>query len=171
MLNLFKRAPQERAPVDISAKGEIAASVSHVFDLLDFSSEKNALRERGFEFELEAGSFGLDDFKATDPAFPEAIFHFSVDTYVPEREIAFRTKIETENSPVGNFVESRSHYRLKALGENRCFLELTETTTLRDGLSDRAFQQEVATLVFSVERHLARITVHAVEGVEAATLV
>lgn len=171
MLNLFKRAPVERPPVDISAKGEIAASVAHVFDLLDFSSSKNALRERGFQFELEPGSFGLDDFTAVDPAFSDAVFHFSVDTYVPEREIAFRTRIETDIAPLGNFVESRSHYRLKALDKNRCFVELTETTTLRDGLSDRAFQQEVATLVFSVERHLSRISVHAVEGVEAATRV
>lgn len=171
MLNLFKRTPIERPPFEVSAKGEIKASAERVYDLLDFSSPQNALRERGFIFSQAVGGIGLDDFEARDPELDGVVFHFSVDTYVPTKEICFSTKIESDDVALGNFVESHSHYRLTPIDKNSCLLELTETTKLRDGLSERAFQQEAATLIYSVERHIARLSVHAVHGVEAAKLV
>ncbi|MGH1422763.1 MAG: hypothetical protein ACRBEQ_13195 [Hyphomonas sp.] len=171
MLNFLTNRRANRDPLTITANLEVEADLDRVFDLLDFNAPRNALRERGFKFVQAPGQEDQHEFHAEDPAIEDLKFDFCVDTYLPQRELAFSTFIQSDTIPLGDLVKHHSHYVLKPLGENRCHLELTETAHVRDGLSNRKYQKELAALIYSVERHLVRLSVHAVKGAEAAELV
>ncbi len=171
MLNFLTNRRANRDPLTITANLEVEADLDRVFDLLDFNAPRNALRERGFKFAQAADQEDQHEFHAEDPTIEDLKFDFSVDTYLPQRELAFSTIIQSETLSLGNLVKSHSRYVLKSLGKNRCNLELTETAHLREGLSNRKYQMEMAALVYSVERHLVRLSVHAVKGADAAALV
>lgn len=171
MLNFLTKRHISREPIFVATEGEIEANLARVFNLLDFGAPQNALRERGFKFSETPGQSGLATYHAQDPHFDDLDFEFVVDTYVPQRELAYSTRIASKKTPLGNIVHTHSHYVLSPVGEDRCRLKLTETTQLRPGLSVRKYQMEFAALVYTVERHLARLGVHAVKGRAAAELV
>lgn len=171
MLNFLTKTNITREPLVVATAGEIDATLARVFDLLDFSTPRNALRERGFKFSEATGQNDLSTYHAQDPYFDDLQFHFDIDTYVPQREFAYSTRIESKEKSLGNIVHTHSHYRLKEVNDDRCHLELSETTQLRAGLSLRKYQMEFASLVYTVERHLARLGVHAAQGHEAAELI
>lgn len=164
MLSMFKRQPANE-PITIHGDIEIRAGAADVFRLLDFSSKDNALRARGFEF--CEGSVDVGRFKVVNPDMPDVVFQFDVTKRRPGREITFRSTMECEN-PFGAIEQSVSAYSILPIGERYCKLELTETAHLREDLSEVDRDAEQSMLILSVHNNLARLKLHAEQGLDAA---
>lgn len=153
-------------PVEIETSLEAEAPIERLFDLLDFGSPGNVLRERGFLFLDEPlGSIGV--FRATDPANPDVIFRYAVDVCEWPNRIRFETRFETvEEDTV--LQKTMSDYTLISMGAYRSSLHLVETCWLKPGLSQKKFRMEQAMLNLSVQQHVTRLCVHASLGLEEA---
>ena len=154
-------------PVTVSVDGEIEASVDRAFELIDFSSPGNALRERGFVFtEPEEG--GPEHYTFHHPHMDDIVHQVRVIRKSDLKMYEFETTLKSAE-PVGNFVKSKSFYTFTAIDGARCKLDVTESTWLSEGLDEEDLAAEVVMLTHALQNHVVRLTLHAVQGIEGAT--
>lgn len=153
-------------PIEIETRLDADAPIERLFDLLDFGSPGNALRERGFLF-LDEPMGSIGRFRATDPVRPDVIFSYHVDLCEWPIRIRFETRFEAVDE-LGALERSVSDYSLVSTGAYSSSLHLVETCWLRPGLSRKKQRMEIAMLNLAVQQHVTRLCVHASFGVEEA---
>ncbi|MGB3625578.1 MAG: hypothetical protein WA989_07115 [Henriciella sp.] len=153
-------------PVEIEVGLGAEAPIERLFDLLDFGSPGNALRERGFLF-LDEPMGSIGRFRATDPVRPDVIYSFEVDVCEWPSRIRYETQFETDDQD-GSIERSISDYNLTSTGSDTARLHLVETCWMKAGYSRKRQRMEQAMLNLAVREHVTRLCVHASLGIEEA---
>lgn len=98
-------------------------------------------------------------------AVPDLEFELVETERVPNASIGFDCWI---NPRVGNLDTSHELYRLEALGDNACRLELVNTVSFSKRLRRRELESEAIKLTLSIHNALAKLKIQAEQGIEAA---
>jgi len=162
MLPFFRRKVVPAGPHEFGAEIEIERPASEVYPLLDFADPRNAKRELGDRVEAIAGAPGRFDLVVD--VLPDATFSLTVTAEERDREYAFWCV----SAPLfGNVARSHERYVLEDLGKEGCRLILTQTIEFDRELSEDEYGMEAMMLTFAGFSALAKIKLHAEEGVEA----
>lgn len=176
MFGMFRRK-RETEPTtqredihEFAAEVEIDAPLDRVFELLDFSSPGNALRERGVDIVdiSEPGAPGTL-FVGCDPEMADVSFSFAVEHRDAPRSIAFKTVMRS-STPVSGLVDSRSVYRLSEAENGQITVEHRELARFRDDLTDEELATEYAMMGIAIYNDLAKLKLHAEIGPDATKL-
>jgi hypothetical protein len=162
MLPFFRKKGVSSGPHEFGAEIEIERPASEVYALLDLADARHAKRQLGERVEEIAGKPGRFDLAMAD--LPGAVFALTVTPERRDLEYGF----SCESTPTfGRVARSHEHYALENLGQEGCRLVLTNTVEFIGPLSEDEYAMEAMMLSFACFNALAKIKVHAEEGVEA----
>lgn len=162
MFGRLKRKPDPIGPFEFGHAVEIARPCAEVYGLIDWGDPRNAKRALGNKVERVGGA--PERFRLWLDLVPGHAFEMVVAETVPGKVYAFETEVIP---PIGRLASSRERYRLEPLGEGACRLVLTVSASFAGGLSDEAVAMEVMMMTAACENALAKLKLHAEQGVEA----
>ncbi len=162
MLPFFRQKVVPAGPHEFGAEIEIERPASEVYPLLDLADPRHAKRQLGDRVQAVTGEAGT--FTMVVSELPDAVFTLAVTAEKREREYAFSCVSEPT---FGRVARSHEHYVLDDMGEQGCRLILTQTIEFDRELSEDEYGMEAMMLAFSGFSALAKIKLHAEEGVEA----
>jgi hypothetical protein len=160
MFEFLKRLPE--GPYQFIGAVEIERPAAEVFPLIDLVDPRYAKRQLGEQVEEIAGAPGI--YRMIIGAVPDLVFELAVTDRVAGAWIGFDCLITPR---VGRLALSHELYTLEQLGSEACRLELINTVTFADKLRPSALQQETMMMTVSVHNALAKLKLHAENGVEA----
>ena len=166
MFGLFKCNREPAGPFEFSHGIAIDRPAAEVYPLLDWADPRNAKRALGNEVEQIGRS--PDRFRMVLDLVPDVVFEMTVTAAVPGRSYAFENDFAT---PAGALVSNHETYIVEPLGEASCRLGLTVSARFVGGLSENDLAMEVMTMAMSCEAALAKLKIHAEQGVEAVRAV
>ena len=166
MFGLFKSKKAPKGPVQIAAEVEINKPADEVFALIDWADPRNAKRATGNIVRQIEGK--PDQFEMIMPFMDELLFKFIVTDNQPGRKYAFGCVIEPQS---GNLAHSHESYEIEPLGDDSCHLLLICETTFVDGLREKEWLCEVATMTASVQSALQKLKLQAEHGADVAKAV
>jgi hypothetical protein len=159
-----KLAPD--GPVEIRREVEIAAPAEDAYALVDWADPRNGQRALGGEITPLAGVPGR--FRCVLAALPGHPFEIAVTEAVPPGAYAFTCEAVPR---VGRLVRSHERYTFEPMTRSSCRLTLVMTATLAGPLRMKDHEHEVGTITRACRSALAKLKIHAEEGVEAARAV
>ena len=162
MLPFFRKQAIAAGPHEFGAEVEIERPVSEVYPLLDLADPRHAKRQLGDRVQAVTGEPGT--FTMVISELPDAVFKLAVNAEEHEREYAFSCVSEPT---FGRVARSHERYVLEDLGEHGCRLILTQTIEFDRELSEDEYGMEAMMLTFAGFSVLAKLKLHAEEGVEA----
>ncbi len=162
MLPFFRRKVVPAGPHEFGAEIEIGCPASEVYPLLDLADPRHAKRQLGDRVQAVIGEPGK--FTMVVSELPAAVFTLAVTAEECEREYAFSCVSSVSFSRVAR---SHEHYVLEDMGKAGCRLILTQTIEFDRELSEDEYGMEAMMLTFAGFSALAKIKLHAEEGVEA----
>ena len=149
-------------PIEFRCEVVIDKPAEKVYALLDWSDPRNAKRELGNEIAAIAGA--PECFRMTMPALAGHVFDMRVTQAVPPSVYAFAIAI---TPMVGRLAFSHEEYGVEPLEADTCRLTLVNTVTFASGLRMDEFRHEVAIMTIASHNALAKIKIHAEQGIEA----
>ncbi len=162
MLPFFRKKAVPAGPHEFGAEVEIERPASEVYPLLDLADPRHAKRQLGDRVQAVPGQPGT--FTLVVSELPDAVFTLVVTAEERDREYAFSCVSSVSFSRVAR---SHEHYLLEDMGKHGCRLILTQTIEFDGELSEDEYGMEAMMLTFAGFSALAKIKLHAEEGVEA----
>src|SRR5690606_37328878 len=95
---------------------------------------------------------------------PDHLVELTVTEARPGELYAFEAAL---SPPVGRLVSSHEAYAVEPLDAESCRLRLTVTATFVSGLRQKTYAAEIATMMAACHNALAKLKIHAEQGVEA----
>jgi hypothetical protein len=166
MFGFLKPTLAPAGPIEFRFDTVIEKPAEDVYALIDWADPRNGKRELGDEVTRIEGVPGR--FRLVLDGLPGHRFEISVDEEIPHASYAFTCEVAPT---IGRLVRSHELYRLEALSARSCRLTLVTTATFIDGMRLKAFEDEVLTMTVACHNALAKLKIHAEEGVEAVRAV
>ena len=165
MFHFFKPKPAPQGPIEFVGEVVIEKPAEEVYALLDWADPGNAQRQLGNEV-TAAGA--PDQFRMIMVELPDHLVEMIVTEAVPHSTYGFTINIAPM---VGRLVTSHERYSLEPLDGGTCRLTLINTVTLADGMGDEELEYEVTLMSVASHNALAKLKIHAEQGVEAVKAV
>jgi hypothetical protein len=162
MFQFFGKKSVPAGPHTFGAEIEIERSAREVYPLLDLADVRHARRQLGDKVETVAGEPGRFDLDVSE--LPDALFALTVTAQERDRCYAFSC---VSTPRFGRVARSHEHYELEDLGDKGCRLVLTQTIEFDRALGEAEYGMEAMMLSIATFNAVAKIKVHAEEGVEA----
>ena len=162
MFQFFGKKSVPAGPHRFGAEIDIELPASEVYPLLDLADPRHAKRQLGGKVEAVAGEPGRFDLAVSE--LPDALFALTVTAQEHDRCYAFSC---VSTPRFGRVARSHEHYELEDLGNRDCRLVLTHTIEFDRALGEAEYGMEAMMLSLATFNAVAKIKVHAEEGVEA----
>jgi len=162
MFGLRKPEPAPEGPVEFIVRIEVARPAADVYRLIDWADPANAKVEQGHSV-VPLNDDGRQ-FRLVMEGMEDLCFTMTVVEEQPGRRYAYSTDI---SPPVGRLEASEEHYRVDPIDDDRCMLELKTNATFQRGLNMKQFEQELAMMSHACQRGVAKLKLHAEQGVDA----
>jgi hypothetical protein len=162
MFGLLKRKAEPLGPFEFEHAIEIERPAAEVYALVDWAHPRNAKRALGNKVEHVGSS--PDRFRLHLDLVPDHRFEMIVTEAVPARSYAYDCEI---TPPVGRLASCHEAYQVEALDDGSCRLGLVVSACFVGGLSDEELAMEVMMMGVSGQNGLAKLKIHAEQGVEA----
>jgi uncharacterized protein YndB with AHSA1/START domain len=160
VFGLLKRKAEPLGPFEFEHSIEIEQPAAAVYALVDLSDPRNAKRALG----NKVTQVSAERFEMELDMCPGHVFGMTVTEVVPGRAYAFETDV---TPPIGNLVSGNETFRVEPLGDSSCRLSLTIAAWFQGHLSAEEMAMEVMMMGMAGQNALAKLKVHAEEGVEA----
>ncbi len=159
MFGFFKPRAAPEGPFTIDFDIAIDRPADEVFGLVDFADPRNAKKQVG-----TVEPTGPSTFRMQLDLLPDRVIDILVTEAEAPRVYAFEAKITPQ---AGRLAHSHERYEIEATGENSCILRLITNVTFEPGLTMRQFESEIMMMSSAVNNALAKLKIHAEQGVEA----
>lgn len=157
--------PQALFPIGphaFEAEIDIDRPASDVYPLLDLADPRHAKRQLGDRVEERTDAPGR--FAMVVAQLPDVVFALTVTHEVSGREYGFACEASQR---FGRVAQSHEHYALHERGEGGCRVVLTQTVIFDAPLPEQDFAREAMMLTMANASALAKLKLHAEDGVEA----
>jgi hypothetical protein len=159
-----KLAPE--GPIEIRCETTVECTAVDLYRLADWADPHNGRRQLGSEI------IRLDDppgrYRVGFDELPEHFVEVSVTEEVRHASYAFTCEIVPR---IGRMVRTHERYGFDPLTPASCRLSLVVTATVAGPLRVKEHEHEVATMTLASRNALAKLKLHAEDGVEAARAV
>jgi len=145
-------------PVSVDLAVEIARPAADVYALIDFADPRNAKHQLG-----EVRQTGPASFSLSLDVVPDMLFSISVTEEEAPRLYAFSAEITPR---AGQLLHNTERYEIAPDGSEACVLRLVCEATFVDDLASDQFAHEAAMLSLAVQNALAKLKIHAEQGVD-----
>lgn len=158
MFGLFKPKPAPTGPVTFEFEIDIACPAGELYRIIDFGDDKCWKREVGTVERLGPNAFcmRLDVVEGID-------FLLTVFEGVPGERYAYNCLMEPR---VGRLLKCTESYELTPAGETSCLAKITAVAEFEPGMTRKDWQEEVKMMALAVNNSLAKLKIHAEQGVE-----
>jgi hypothetical protein len=153
-------------PIEIRCDTVVQRTAEDVYRLVDWADPGNGKRQLGSEIvrlDESPGRFRI--------SLDELHGHFvevSVTEEIPHASYAFACEIVPR---IGRMVRAHEHYGFERLTVSTCRLSVVVTATVAGPLRLKEHEHEVMTMTLASRNALAKLKLHAEDGVEAARAV
>ena len=162
MFSFLKPNLAPEGPVPFRVEVDVDRPADAVYPLVDWADARNSKLALGHR--VRALDERADRFMLELEEMPGHRFDMLVSEAEPSRSYRFTTMVTPR---VGRLETCEEHYQFEPIGEGRCRLTLDVIATFRSGLKMRHFEQELALMTLSCTRALAKLKLHAEQGVDA----
>lgn len=162
MLPFLRNKSVPSGPHEFKADVEIDRPARDVYRLIDLADSLYTRRQLGDKVNAVTGE--PDTFTLVVSELPDAVFTVTVTAAEPCRHYAFSCR----SAPLfGRVARSHEDYVLEDLGKDGCRLILTNTVEFKGALKNDAYASEAMMLTLASFNAIAKIKLHAEQGVEA----
>ena len=159
MFGLFRKKPAPEGPVAFEFEEEIAVPAQELFRIVDFADEKCWKRDVGTVDKVGENKFVMRLDMLPDVDFAIGVLDVEQDTLY---------SYDCVSDPLmGNLERSIEGYQIDPTGEDSCHVTLVVMAEFREGLSKKEWDGEVQMMAMAVMNSLAKLKLHAEQGVEA----
>ena len=161
MFGLFNRKsePAPDGPVAFEFEDDIAVSARELYRIVDFADEKCWKRDVG-----TVDQVGEKKFVMRLDMLPDVAFNIGVLDTEPH---AVYTYDCVADPLMGNLERSVEGYQIDPTGEDSCHVTLVVMAEFREGLTKKEWDGEVQMMAMAVMNSLAKLKIHAEQGLEA----
>ena len=162
MFGFLKPKLAPGGPVELRFDVVIEKAVEEVYALVDWADPHNAKRELGDHVSKVEGA--PDRFRMILNELPDHVFEISVSEEMPHASYGFTSEIAP---PIGRLVRAHELYSFEPLSAGSCRVTLVTTATFVGALPVKQYALEIQTMTVACVSAMAKLKIHAEEGVEA----
>ena len=163
MLGLFKPKPAPKGPVEIGFSLEIERPAHEVYALVDWADPRNAKRATGNEVRAVEGD--PTRFDLIMPMLSDLTFEMRVREAIPYSRYAYECVIRPQ---YGMLTHSLETYDFEPQGDHRCVVAMLCVASFAEGLSEREYAEEAASMSAGVQSSMHKLKLQAEHGAQFA---
>lgn len=157
MFGLFKAKPAPEGPAHFALEMDIACAGDELFGLVNCADHRFWKNDVGHVDNVAPGRFRMHL-----DLVPDHVFTLVVTEAEPGRMFAY----DTQATPrTGKLVKTHERYDIVPVDGRHCTVTLSVDAWFEDGLTYAEWEQEAAMMAMGVNNSLAKLKIHAEEGV------